>query len=309
MKPSIFLKKTARSVLATLAIMFIFGLTLSITSCSKQEQDSPITETKLNDAERFVQETDDTWNGSVSIEFFNQYVASQDLFPEYILRECLKPGEQLDTSLNARTKRLETLNNYLINRDDAGQAVESIIQVSPTKRIIDANPESVALVIANMGSTVPAYTSYDYLTNSLNRITTSDLHLANWAYQNSNVPGNFFAVDDDYIELVDGTVTISTMFSGQNYSVEALLLYNGPNTNFTFFNTYTGTTETITITTGEMLSYGPGTPLGELILDPTLYNENWDGEILTEFVDARIVGPIPGGSWFALQSGSINQFQ
>lgn len=289
------------------SLMWLFIVTVSFAACNKAEHESPTSVLELNDAEKWVQENPDNWNGIVSEEFIQEYVCSQDLFNENVLRECLTPGQPIDTSFEARTKRMSLLHSNLYGRDISGQTVESIIQVSSVKRILDANAESVVLVISNMGSTAQPYMSYDYLQNSMNKITPADLFLANWALNNTQTNGNFIVSDDDYIELIDGTVTVSTMMSGQNYFVEAILQYNGPGTNFTHYNTITGTTETIPIQTGEILAYGPGTPLGELILDPTLYNETWDGEFLTEFVDAKLVGPIPGGSFIALQSGTIIQ--
>lgn len=285
-----------------LALMF----SMLIVGCSKEQQIHQNTETSLNEAERYVQETNDHWNGVVSVEFFEMYLQNQSLFPENVLRACLVPGQKIDTTIEARRARLETLRSSLQERSIESSSVESVIQVTSTRKIIDANEISVALVIANMGSTVPPNTSYDYLTNSQNRITTSDLFLANWAYQNDNIPGSFIVADDDYIELAEGTLVASAFSSGQNYFVEAILEYSGPPMNFSYFNTYSGTTETITLQTGEVLLYGPETPLGELILDPTLFNESFEGDQITEFVDARIIGPIPGGSSILLQQGTIN---
>ncbi len=290
-----------------LSFLILMGGIL-ITGCSKSELTSEAPPLELNEAEQFVQRNIESWNGSVSEEFFLTYAANQVTFPEELLRYCLTPGTPIDTSQRARVDRLSKLTEYLNTRDASNVEIESIIQVNQNRRIIDASPASVALVIANMGSTVSPQTSYDYLNSSLNRITTGDLFLANWALQNTNVPGNFIASDDDYLELVEGSLTLSTMYSGQNYTVEALVIYNGPGLNWSYFNTISAQTESVTIAPGELLAYGPDLPLGELILNPTLENEEFTGGVLTDFIDARIVGPIPGGQWFTIQNGSLNDY-
>lgn len=290
---------------ALFKLMLIFSIASVLSSCSKGEQEIAQIQTDQNEAERFVQENPDQWNGTVSVEFFDEFVKNQDVFSVQVLKECLTPGQPIDTSIEARKRKLKILEQDLQLRNRTSEQVESIVQVNSNRRIIDANPASLALVVANMGQSVPQFTSYDYLSNSLNRITTSDLFLANWALQNDNSPGNFIASDDDYIELMEGTVNLSSMLSGQNYLVEAILVYNGATTNFSFFNTLSSQNQTVSIQPGEILVYGSGTPLGELILDPTLQNETFTGEYLTDFVDARLYGPIPGGAWLTLQGGSI----
>lgn len=170
--------------------------------------------------------------------------------------------------------------------------VESIIQQTSKKRIIDANAELVALTIANLGmSTGGQLVGIDYYKTSSNTINNTDVFLAGWAFGTTSQNGSQFAAFDNYIEFQDTEPTYTMEVSGGNYFVEAALIYNGPTTTFSFYNVQTSQTETRTVETGELLVYGPESEFGELFFNLTLADEVIGSDT---YNTATIQGPIPG---------------
>lgn len=177
------------------------------------------------------------------------------------------------------------------NRNDEPR-VESIIQQTSKKRIIDANAELVALTIANLGlSTSGQLVGIDFHRSSQNRINNTDVFLAGWAYGTTMQNGSQFAAFDSYIEFQDLEPTYTMELSGGNYFIEAAIVYNGPETSFSFFNTQTSQVETRTVETGELLVYGPESEFGELFFNLTLADETIGSEF---YNTAAIQGPFPG---------------
>lgn len=170
--------------------------------------------------------------------------------------------------------------------------VESIIQQTSRKRIIDANANLVALTIANLGMiTGGQLVGIDYHKTSSNLITNTDVFLAGWAFGTTNQNGAQFAAFDTYIEFQDLEPTYTMELSGGNYLIEAALVYNGPSTSFSFYNTQTQQSETRTVETGELLVYGPESEFGELFFNLTFADETLGSDV---YNTATIQGPIPG---------------
>jgi hypothetical protein len=184
--------------------------------------------------------------------------------------------------------------------------VETIIQQTSKKRIIDANAETVAFTIANLGiSTSGQMLSVDFHKSSQNKINNTDVYLAGWAYSTTEQNGSQIAALDDYIEFQDIEPVYITEMSGGNFTIEAALIYNGPATSFTFYNIQTQAIETRTIETGELLIYGPDSEFGELFFNLTLADETIGS---ATYNSATVQGPIPGvvnsTSAFALTGGA-----
>lgn len=170
--------------------------------------------------------------------------------------------------------------------------VESIIQQTPRKRIIDANASLVAFTIANLGlSTNGQLIGIDYARSAANVINNTDVFLAGWAYGTTSQGGSQYMAQDSYIEFQDLEPTYLSEFSAGNYSVEGALIYNGPQIPFSFYNVITGQVEERTIETGEVLVYGSDSEFGELFFNLTLSDESIGSDT---YNTATIQGPIPG---------------
>ena len=225
------------------------------------------------------------------------------VFSDYVLREALQPGRIPITTPEAIEEKYKLLKAEIAGRDDDSGPIERIIQLTPTKRILDADENSLALTIANFGATVTSggmsNISYDYHRSPQNRITNLDIALANWALNTTNQTGGSFIADDDFIDVIDPMNFVQDV-SGGNYFTEVALVYNGPDIDFSYFDVQTQNVETIPIASGELLVYdNTESQFGTLFFNLTLINEPGG----PTYIDATLSGPIPG-----LQSGQSIAF-
>lgn len=262
--------------------IFVILSALMLASCAKDHEIS----TYENDADRFVRENPERSTMSENeIDLFMQYC---QIWPKETLVDmlCHAPSS---TPADRYKKLMSAVSPSRLNNEPR---VESIIQYSSRKRIIDANASLVAMTIANLGtSTGGQMLAIDYFRSSANTINNTDVFLAGWAYGTSFQNGSQFAAFDNFIEFQDTEPTYTMELSGGNYFIEAALIYNGSPTLFSFYNTQTGQVEQRTIETGEILVYGPDSEFGELFFNLTLADETIDSAF---YNTASIQGPIPG---------------
>ena len=269
-------------------LIFILIAALTIVSCAK-------TETSVsykNAADKFVAENkESTLMTETEVDMFLEYcnLWSRDMI---VSMTCVQPSS--DPSV--RYSRL--MDAIGEGRADVEPRVESIIQMTLKKRIIDANANLVALTIANLGlPTTGQLIGIDYYRSATNTINNTDVFLAGWAYGTTYQNGAQFAAFDSYIEFQDVEPVFTAEFSGGNYSIEGVVTYNGPSTLFSFYNVQTGMIEERTVDTGEILVYGPDSEYGDLFFNLTLADETIGS---ANYNTATIQGPIPGTS-----SGSV----
>jgi hypothetical protein len=263
-------------------LIFIAIAALTIVSCTKNE----VTTSYENPADKFVAErVERTLMTEDEVDMFLGYCS---LWPKEILMDmaCKIPS----TSPKQRYERL--MSTVSLGRGVNEVFVESIIQQTSKKRIIDANPSLVAFTIANLGlPTNGQLIGIDYHRSAANVINNTDVFLAGWAYGTTYQNGSQFASFDSYIEFQDVEPVYTAEFSGGNYTIEGVIIYNGPPTLFSFYNVQTAQVEQRTIETGEVLVYGPDSEFGELFFNLTLIDEVIGSDT---YNTATIQGPIPG---------------
>ena len=263
-------------------LLFILIALLTIESCQKNQPEI----SQQNDADKFISERGESpIMTEQEVDLFLEYC---QIWPKDILMEmvCRTPS---NSPAQRFARLIDAAPSIRVNNEPV---VESIIQQTPRKRIIDANAILVAQTIANMGlSTSGQLIGIDYHKSSTNTINNTDVFLAGWAYGTTFQNGSQFAAFDTYIEFQDLEPTYTAEFSGGNYTIEGVITYNGPSTPFSFYNVQTAQTEERTVETGEIFVYGPDSEFGDLFFNLTLVDETLGADT---FNTATINGPIPG---------------
>jgi hypothetical protein len=275
--------------------IFAFIALLTIVSCTKSE-----TATSYESiADEFVSERPErALMTEEEVDMFMQYCS---LWPKEVVMDmvCKTPS----TKPSDRYSRLMDMVSSERTNNEA--RVESIIQQTTKKRIIDADASLVAYTIANLGlSTNGQLIGIDYHRSAANVINNTDVFLAGWAYGTTLQNGSQFASFDSYIEFQDIEPVYTAEFSGGNYLIEGVVTYNGPSILFSFFNVETGQVEQRIIETGEIIVYGPDSEFGELFFNLTLADEvNGSETYNTATIQGPIPGAISGGPSIALTGG------
>jgi len=263
-------------------LIFVLIAAMTIVSCEKTQQEI----VHANAADKFVSErAESPTMTEAEVDMFLQYCSiwSKEMLMEMV---CKAPSESPDRRY---AKLLAAAPSFRVSNEPV---VESIIQQTSRKRIIDANASLVAFTIANLGlPTTGQLIGIDYHKSSANVINNTDVFLAGWAYGTTFQNGAQFAASDSYIEFQDLAPTYIAEFSGGNYTIEGVITYNGPTTLFSFYNVQTQEPEERTVETGEILVYGPDSEFGELFFNLTLVDETLEADT---FNTATIKGPIPG---------------
>jgi hypothetical protein len=283
------------------SIITASALMLSLMSCSKLSSSSP----PVEDTGQFVKKYESAYLESISArpeslalciseseftEIVKHHQENCGLWSEHHLRAILPINRSNSNDPESWRHRVD----YLLlmasdqRNDPDHSTIETVITRTSGYQVNDANLEALAMVYASLGQFVGDNVSYDYnrYQGSKGYIGITDIFNANTAYRNASI-------NDALAEVLPESISYEFQISGQEQTwLIAVDIVMGSSMEWTYWNSETNSTETMSIDAGDTLHFGSGTALGPLVINATMSNE--PGELPGSFTDAIIYGPLPG---------------